>query len=247
MRIAMLAALAATSATSAAPGCMIPEKQLTPEGDPFGCLNQPLPATAKDPVMIAGTLHDPFSGTKISGAVVEGYQVGLSTRIFMTTSDAGGNFSQTQGTGTVPRNAYLRVAPNGYVPSYYYPAVPIANDIATQIQLFTMNDLGTLASAAQVTIDPTKAILAVTVTDCNGMPLGGAAVTTQPAGTVRYFDASATPSPTAVATDSHTGTALVVNVPPSNTTINAMVQGKTLRTHAIDAAAGALTQTEIQP
>jgi hypothetical protein len=241
-----IAAIAIAMVASAG-ACSIPEKQLTPLGAPYACLDQPLPMTAKDPVAITGTLTDPFSGTKIAGAVVEGFQVGLSTRIFMTTSDAAGNFMQTQGTGQAPRNAYLHVSLNGYLPTYFYPAVPIVDDIVADIQLFTMMDLGTLAAAAQVTIDPNKAVLAVSVVDCNGMPVGGATVSTNPPGDVRYFDATETPSPTAVATDSRTGTALIANVPAVNIAISARVAGMTLRGHSIDALAGALTQTEIQP
>lgn len=242
----MRIAIAATAVLASA--CSIPEKQLTPLGPPYACLGQPLPTTAKTQVTITGTLSDPFTGNMISGAVVLGFQVGIpNVPIFMTTSDAGGQFTQRQGTGNVPRDAYLKVAPNGYLGTYYYPAVPITDDADATIQLFTTMDLGTIAAVAQLNVDPAKAMFAVSVVDCNGMPVGGAKVTTNPPGDVRYFDATATPSPTAIATDSRTGTALIANVPVSNTTINATVSGMTLRSHTIDAVAGAMIQTEIQP
>jgi hypothetical protein len=44
-----------------------------------------------------------------------------------------------------------------------------------------------------------------------------------------------------------TGSALVANVAPSNTTIQATVGGMTLRSHNLDGVAGAIMQTEIQP
>jgi hypothetical protein len=107
-------------------------------------------------------------------------------------------------------------------------------------------DVQTIGNVGQVTIDTQQANFLVTVTDCNGMPLAGATISTVPAGTVRYF-AAASPSPTAVATDAMTGSALVANVAPSNTTIQATVGGMTLRSHNLDGVAGAIMQTEIQP
>jgi hypothetical protein len=241
------AAAIATAAAGALVGaCSIPEKQLA-NATPYGCLGQPLPDVAADPVRIFGALRDPYSSDMIGGAAVEGFQVGLGARVFSTTSAADGSFSQSQGTGGAPRNAYLRVAPNGYVPTYYFPAVPIVGDLQVEIQLFMASELMTLASAAGVTVDPTKAAFAVTVNNCRGEPVGGATVSTVPAGDVRYIDATLTPSSTATATDSVTGTALIANVPVSNTTINATVGGMALRSHSIDAMAGALYQTEIQP
>ncbi len=238
-------AVMAVVALAAATACSIPEKQLT-VNDPFGCLGDPLPTTAATRVTIAGTLADPFNGTVVGNAAVEVFLVGTPSPIVTTTSDAGGKFSQDQGTGGAPRNAFLRVSPNGYLPTYYYPAVPITRDVQTEIQLLTAAGLGTIAMVSGVTLDPSKANFLVTVTDCNGRPLAGATVTTNPAGTVRYF-AEATPSPTAVATDAMTGSALVANVPISNTTVSAMVSGMTLRSHTLDSVAGAIMQTEIQP
>jgi len=63
---------------------------------------------------------------------------------------------------------------------------------------------------------------------------------------VRYFVNSA-PSPTSIATDSMTGAALVANVPVSNTTITATVNGMTLRNQVLDGVAGVLMQTEVRP
>ncbi|HEX7841988.1 MAG TPA: hypothetical protein VF469_31170 [Kofleriaceae bacterium] len=246
MRIAMVTTAVLACACSIA--CSIPEKQLTPLGPPYACLNQPLPTTAKTQVTVTGTLSDPFAGNMVSGAVVEGFQVGIpNVPIFMTTSDTSGNFTQRQGTGNVPRDAYLKITKNGYLDTYYYPAVPISDDLNVTVQMFSTMVLGKLAAAAQVNVDPTKALFAVAVIDCNGMPVGGAMVTTDPPGDVRYFDAMENPSPVAVATDSRTGTALVANVPVSNTAINATVLGMTLHSHRVDAVPNAIMETEIQP
>jgi hypothetical protein len=226
--------------------CSIPEKQLAATGPPYACLGQPLPTTASAKLTIGGLVLDPFTGDMIPNAAVEGFLVGTTAPIFTTQSDGNGAFSQDQGTGGVPRNAYLKVSPNGYLPTYYYPAVPIAQDLQIDIQMLTSTDVMTIGSVGGVAIDPTKGNFLVVVVDCNGMPISGATVTTVPAGTVRYF-VNFTPSATAVATDEKTGAALVANVPLSNTTINATVGGMTLRSHNFDAVAGAIMLTEIQP
>ncbi|NVB77171.1 MAG: hypothetical protein HOV81_02145 [Kofleriaceae bacterium] len=228
--------------------CTIPEKQLVEAdapGAPFACLGMPLPSTADMQVTIAGTVADPFTGSTLPGASIEGYLVGVPTPIFTATAEANGAFSHEQGTGGVPRNAYLRTTLNGYITTSFYPAVPIVHDYSTNIQLLTQQDVATLAQVAQVTIDNTKGQILVAVVDCNGTPLSGATITTTPAGTIRYF-VDGTPSPTAVATDM-SGIAFVANVPAGNTTLSASASGMSLRSHNFDAVAGAFIQTDIQP
>jgi hypothetical protein len=232
-----------------ASACSIPTKELAPDDAlqaPFGCLNQPLPTTAPIKVTIAGTVIDPFAGTMLGDAAVEGFLVGVGSSIFTVNSDAAGAFTHDQGTGGAPINGFLKVSLNGFLDSYFYPATPVAHDLHVQVELFSSMDIMTLGNIAQVTIDPTKAQLLVSVTDCNGLPLPGATITTVPAGTIRYFVGNM-PSPTATATDAVTGAALIANAPPSNTTVNATVSGMTLRSHNFDTVAGALTQTEIRP
>lgn len=241
-------ALVAGAAIAMSTACSIPEKRLIGvSDDPFGCLGGPLPTTAKNPVTIAGTLVDPFNGRPVGNATVEGFLVGTTSSIFTTTSDAQGGFSREQGLGGVPRSAFVRGTANGYVASYFYPAVPIADDVDLKIQMLTATDLATIAMVAGVgQLDPTRTNLFVSVVDCNGVPVAGATVATTPPGTVRYF-ANATPSPTSIATDATTGSALIANIPISNTIISATVNGMTLRSHPFDGVAGALMQTDIQP
>jgi hypothetical protein len=216
---------------------------------PFDCYNQPLPAVAADPVVISGRVRDPYTGTKIVDAPVQGFQVDLASPIFTVITDhQEGMFSRSQGTGTAPRSLYLHVSLNTYVDTYFYPAVPIVKDVQTELQLFTQEDLLVIGGAIGVNPDPTKALLAVTVTDCFGNPLGGAKVSTLPAGSaVLYLDSNLTPQKGLESTDMKTGTALIVDAPPANVIIMATFNNMTLRAHSIAARAGALTQTEIQP
>jgi hypothetical protein len=231
----------------AAAGCSFPEKVLVDaQGAPFACLGKPLPTTAPDQIKVAGTVSDPFSGAKLSGVSVVGFLVGVSGQIFMTTTDATGAFSHDQGTAGAPRNAYLHVSLNGYVDTYFYPAVPVVSDFSANVSMFTPADLATLGGVVQVGLDPTKTTVIAGVIDCNNAPVGGATVTTTPPGTVRYF-VNATPSPSAVATDAADGYALVINVPPGNVTLAATASGMTMRAHNFDAVAGTILQTGIQP
>jgi len=242
--IATVTALAALALGA----CSVPEKHLTDAEAPFACLNKPPPSIADDQITFAGMIRDSYSGDKIAGASVQAFlAIDRMHPIFTTTTDGQGEFSQRQGTGGAPLDAFLRATLNGYVTTEFYPAVRFSHSSATQLQQLMPSEITTLAGVAGLTVDlQTKALFLVTVTDCAGLPLGGATVSTTPPGDVRYF-VNRLPSGTAVATDSDTGTALVANVPLSNTTINATVSGMTLRSHTIDSTAGIVIQTEIQP
>ncbi|HET7501362.1 MAG TPA: hypothetical protein VFK02_10180 [Kofleriaceae bacterium] len=231
-----------------AAACSIPEKELTGSstGDPLSCLNQPLPTRVKAQVKIGGTVIDPFAGDIPAGSPIEVFLVGNSGPVFTETIAADGTFSHDQGTGLVPHEFYAKVAPNGFLPSLYYPPVPLANDVNATIFVFKPSDLGPIGALAGLTFDTTKSVFTVIVTDCNGMPLDGATVSSEPAGDVRYFINSA-PNPSAVATDAMYGMALIANVPAVNVTIKAEYMGMTLRSHTMDAQPGTHIMTGIQP
>jgi hypothetical protein len=241
------AALALAGALAA---CSIPEKTLVdggPTGGPFDCLGKPLPTTAPAKITISGSLFAPFAGIAVPSAIVQGFLVGIAQPIFMVTSNDAGAFTRDQGTGGAPRDTYLRSAPNGYLPTYLYPGVPVAGDVVIPFQMFTSMDAMTIASVAGLPpIDPGKVTFLVTVEDCHGNLVSGATVTTNPPGMVRYF-VNTTPSATAIATDASTGTAIIANVDVSNTTVSATVAGMTLRSHNIDGVAGAIIETTVQP
>jgi hypothetical protein len=234
-------------ALAGAAGCMIDEKRFNP---PFACYNQPLPPMALDPVIISGTVRDPFTASPIKQAPVEGFEDELTGGpIFTTKTDDAGFFTRSQGTGNAPRKVHLHASSPGYVDTYFYPAVPITQNLNATLVMFTPADFMMLATAVGLpAIDPSKALVAVGVVDCNDRPVGGATVTTSQAMAGRvYLNSNVTPDPTATETDEHTGTAIFYNVSPSSVTINATVGGMTLRSHSIMATASTLTQAEIQP
>jgi hypothetical protein len=224
--------------------CAIPdEKQPIP---PFGCLNQPLPTVASDPVTIAGTVGDPLSGEPAAGATVAGFLVGGSAAVFSVTTNSTGAFDHDQPTGGSPIDGFLQVTLSGFVDSFYYPPAPIAKDlVGEQLQLFTSDDVSNLGSIAMVTIDPSQAQLLVIAEDCTGSGVSGATIMTEPAGTLLYF-AAGRPKAGLPGTDA-TGAALMVNVAPGVTTVGASAGGMTLRSHEVTTVAGAIVQTEVQP
>jgi hypothetical protein len=164
----------------------------------------------------------------------------------MTASTASGSFTREQAAGGTPREVYVHALPSGYLETYFYPAVPVADRLDATIQALTAMDLVTLGAVAQVAVDTAKVNFVISVIDCNGAPVPGATITTVPAGTIRYFVDRA-PSPTAIATDATAGAALVANVPAGDTLISATVSGMMLRSHAVAGVAGAVVQTAIQP
>jgi hypothetical protein len=161
------------------------------------------------------------------------------------TSSAPGRFSISIATGGTPVDGHLQLKKSGYLPTYAYPARPMAANDSTNVLMITSGELTALAAAAGITPQAGKGLIGVIVRDCSGTPLRGATVSTNPAGTLRY-SAGGIPSQTAMATDS-TGLALIANVTAGNVTIMASASGHTLRQHVVNARADAITLTEIQP
>jgi len=147
--------------------------------------------------------------------------------------------------GGTPINGYLRVTHSGQVDTYAYPSRPLFADLTTNVLLPTTTELGFLGAAVGVTQAAGNGFIGVIVKDCNGAELAGATVTTSPAGIVHYNSASG-PSASATSTASD-GVAYVFNVPAGNVTVMATASGHALRQHVVNARAGTVTLTEIQP
>lgn len=217
-------------------------------GGAFGCSGQPLPTTAPAMVKLAGVTQTAgLMGTKpVASALVEVFQGTNTTPVTSTMSDAQGNYSVMVSTGGVPVDGYARGTAPTYMTTYLYPAGPIAADITNGTVLLvtpgTFNLLETFASATQM---QGNGWIGVVVSDCDGNPLAGATVTTNPAGTVRY-NGGGIPSNTAMMTDAD-GVAYVFNVPAGDVTVQGTVQGHTLREHGVLARADVLTTTVLQP
>jgi hypothetical protein len=250
MRAAAVRAICLAGAAACA-ACSIPEKIDTFQ-PPFACNKAQLPTEADDPVTISGHVIDAFSQQPVPGATVTGFVIVPGTDdtpVFKVTTDATGRFVQVQSTLGIPRAIMLSAHLDGYLDTHYYPAVKLAHDLDTDIDILTPDNLTGLTMLGMVTVDMTKANFFVTAVDCNDDPVGGVQIMTdQPTATTLYF-AGGNPDKTAVATDAKTGTALIINVPVGSTTFSGTVldTNTAMRANTIDGAAGALIQTEIQP
>ncbi len=210
----------------------------------FECLGQALPTTAPALVNLSGQVRT-YTSSPISGASVVAFRVGNATALDSTVTNTPGQYSIGITTGGTPVNGYLRVTDGTHMPTYAYPAVPLATDVTENVLMISSTEFGVLAAAAGITPVAGKGFIGVVVKNCQGTAIAGAKVTTSPAGEVRY-NAAGFPSSTASSTDS-TGIAYVANVTAGNVTIMATASGHTLRQHVVNAAADAITLTEIQP
>jgi hypothetical protein len=210
----------------------------------FECLGQPLPTTAPALVNLSGQVRT-YTGSAISGAAVVAFRVGNATALDSTNTNTPGNYSVGITTGGTPVDGFLRVTDGTHLPTYAYPAVPLATDVTENVLMVSSTEFGVLAAAAGITPQAGKGFVGIVVKNCQGTAIAGAKVTTSPAGEIRY-SAGGLPSSTASATDS-SGVAFVANVTAGNVTIMATASGHTLRQHVVNAAADAITLTEIQP
>lgn len=226
-------------------------------GGPFDCLGKPLPTTAPANVTISGTTEQVTLGgaQPLPSTMVAAYPNAGGAPIATATSDATtGNYSLSAPTGGTPLDGYVlgRHAASGsttYLDTYLYPPHPLTAD-QTQgvILMLTSGSNGTLSALsglAGVTQDENKGVIGLIVADCNGMPLAGAMVTSEPMGTVKY-DSGSLPSGDATATAAD-GRAYIFNVTPGTVNVRATINGMTLRAHDVNARAHAVTTTVIQP
>ena len=212
----------------------------------FECVNDALPTTAPALVQVDGRiLGNALSPGPVSGAIVTAFKTGVAESLAVDTSNTPGQYAVSISTGNTPVNGYLRVVASGKVDTYAYPARPLAGNLTTNVLMPTQSELDFLGVAVSVSQSGTNGFIGVVVRDCSGNPVAGATVSTNPAGTYKYNSAGA-PSGTATSTVDD-GVAYVFNVPAGNVTVRANGGGVTLREHAVNARAGKVTLTEIQP
>ncbi len=212
----------------------------------FECLGAPLPTTAPATVLVAGQIRaNALNPSPLVGAIITAFRTGNATPLAADTSDTPGFYSLSISTGSAPVDGYLRVTHSGQVDTYAYPSRPLFMDLATNVLMPTSNELTFLGMAVGVTQTAGNGFIGVIVKNCDGTSLAGATVSTNPPGTVRYNSGS-TPSSTATSTSSD-GVAYVFNVPAGNVTVMANASGNVLRQHVVNARAGVVTLTEIQP
>ncbi len=216
---------------------------------PFGCLGQPVPTTAPDPVMLSGTATTLSGTTSVPAPGVQVQALHLSDNSTIAppvTTDANGAYSFSLPTGGAALDVYLRASASGDRDTTVFPATDLfANSTGGEVVIITQSDFNFLASLANKTQSSSKGAVGVIVTDCEGNVLSGAVITTNPSVPVVYLNNNS-PDTSATATDA-TGVGLIFNVPAGNVTLSATVNGMTLRSHQINAIAGVTTTAAIRP
>lgn len=202
----------------------------------LGCLGDPIPNPSAATATVSGDAFSVgFGGqTPVQGAEIQAYDAADQAISGATdTSDAQGDWSITADLGNEPLDAYVRAVHTSYLDTYLFPPTPIYQDLGgASIIMLDTTSLGLLSQLVSVTQDNDKGMLLVVVLDCNGDPVEGATVTSNPAaGETAYIDGQ-TPSTSATATDS-SGVAMLFNVPPGDVEVDASVMGMSLREHTV--------------
>jgi hypothetical protein len=242
MRIVRISLLAAGAAAAAACG-----NSSSGPGAGFECLGKPLPTTAPATIHVAGfTRQNALSPTALQTASVRAFKSSdTTTALDTTSSDGSGHYALSIATGGAPVDGYLRVTNSGYIPTYAFPAVPLAADDSVNVLVITSTELNLLAGAVGESPTPDDGFLGIVVTDCDGNPLTGATVSSNPPGKIHY-NAAGAPSQSATSTSTD-GVAYILNVAAGNVTIFGTAKGRALRQHVVIAPANAVTLTQIQP
>ena len=219
----------------------------TGPGAGFECLGKPLPTTAPSTILVSGQLTaNALNPTALQSAGVAAIKASDTTMVLdTTTSDGSGHYTLTVATGSVPVNGFLRITKSGYLPTYGYPAVPLAADQTDNVLVITSTEFNFLAGAVGESPTPGDGFIGIVVRDCAGTPLTGATVASNPPGRIHY-NAAGAPSSSATSTSTD-GVAYIFNVAAGDVTISGTASGHALRQHVVNARANAVTLTQIQP
>ncbi|MBV8759175.1 MAG: hypothetical protein JO257_17940 [Deltaproteobacteria bacterium] len=216
-----------------------------PDGSTGGNHDAP---SAPAMVTFSGTVQSKGTSTSpLAGVSLGAYGEGSSTAVATATSDSQGNFTMMIPTGGTALQGYVKATFNGYVDTYLYPPTAVAAD-TTGVTVFMVTpstyDLlaNTLCQGNQMT---TNGGIAVEVLDASMAKVQGATVASMPAATKYCYNQGGFPNKSATSTDTD-GIAYMLNV-TGTATVSASKSGLTFKSHQVNARAGALTLTIIQP
>jgi hypothetical protein len=151
----------------------------SPVDPDLGCTNQPVGTIAVDPIVLGGTVAGLTLGgpAPVDAADVTLFVAGAPTVLARTQSAAGGAFSTGNvASGGHPLHAYLKATKVDYRTSFFYPAVPFAQNAANVVvPAISDADFEAVKTALGATQDDRhNGVLLVAVMDCAGAPLPGA-------------------------------------------------------------------------
>ncbi len=198
----------------------------------FGCLNVPAPATAADPVTLAGTT-DTFNGstpTTLAMVTVDTYKTGTVQAVDTKTSDANGAFATGAiATAAVPFDGYIRGSKATYRTTYVYPPNKVVANLAGVPVPMISNALLTMYQPLLQQNDTANGMLFISVADCSLMPIAGTTLSVKQngaeVGTKRELSS--------LGITGGDGVFIVANVPDGNTTISATYNAMTFPSHVV--------------
>ncbi len=188
--------------------------------------------------------------TPKAGVMVAAYRNSdPSTPVVMATTDASGNYTLMIPTNGMPLDGYVKATLTGLIDTYLYPPRPLAADFANasifMITTQTRDALsGALCGSAQL---DTNGAIAVLVEDAANMPIAGATISSTPAAAKYCYNGSSGLPDKTVTVTAADGIGYVLNVPAGEVTVSAAKSGSMFFSHKVNARAGALTTTLIQP
>lgn len=201
-------------------------------------------------VTVSGTTFDVGLGgrTPIGGVMLEVYEEGGTTPVTMATSATDGTYSLTITTNGDALDGYLVGKLAGKKDTYLYPPGTLTADITgATVLMLSQQIFDASFSLAQVTADNSKGWIGVQVFDSSMMGVAGVTVSSQPAGTVRYNGSGGLPTGASQTTTMADGIGYIFNVGPGDVTLSASGGGQTFKSHRVNARAGQVTTTLIQP
>ncbi len=199
----------------------------------FACLGTPFPDTAPDTLSISGMVYQPgipgvSTDTPIADARIEVH--GDDGSLFTTTSNGDGSFELSGETDGTPHDGYMLARTELLYTTIVFPPEPAYRSVDNVVlPLVGDQEVTFLYEDTATERDDSKGLVGVEIVDCDWVPLAGAVVTTDPPSErIVYSDAAGYPSPLAEATGPD-GRAYIFNVPLGDITIDAEIDGKSLR------------------
>jgi hypothetical protein len=216
--------------------------------DRFRCLGDPLPTDAADPIAVTGKVSSVgLSTTPVVGATVEVFRRSGGAAIATATSVSGGNYTLSVVTGGDPLDTYVRATSGSLLKTELYAGSPVVADTSgSDFLLTSAGNLRFVTNLVDVTQEASLGAVTVRVADCDNNPVAGATITGFGGTRVFYAGDDGRPSADPTETGSQ-GLAFVFNVPVGNLTINADVDGETLRANTIASRAGTIALAAIAP
>jgi hypothetical protein len=210
----------------------------------FTCVGDTPPTTAADPLYVYGHLWS--GGPQLADAKVTPITATVGQTV---TTKIGDLFTISLATGGVPLNVYFKATSSGFLDSYFFPAGALTkeNNPGLNLPLVYPIEVSNAAFGAGVTLQSDRATLALQIVDCLGTLMSAAQVTiTQSSSNVGDLVTdlaalhSSQFSPSLM-------TMLALNVPAGQTTVTAKVGQYSLRPTTITAVANALNVVRLAP